>query len=75
MFSTRSTIILFYYMKKKLLPEAVTRKCSVKQILIKISQSSQENTCGSVSFVIKLYAGHTGKVGPRNLRCDPKVGP
>ena len=50
----------------------------MKQILVKISQSSQENTCGSVSFVIKLYAGHTGKVGPgilgATLRWDLRVG-
>ena len=30
---------------KYLEPEAVTRTCSVKNILLKISQNSQENTC------------------------------
>ena len=32
------------------------RGCSVKKVLLKISQSSQENTCARVSFLIKLQA-------------------
>ena len=34
--------------------EAVTQKCSVKKVLLKISQNSQENTCARVSYLIKL---------------------
>ena len=40
----------------KLLPEAVARRCSVKRVFLEISQSSQENTCARVSFLIKLQA-------------------
>ena len=31
-------------------PEAVTRRCSVKKVFLKISQNSQENTCARVFF-------------------------
>ena len=37
--------------------EAVTRRCSVKNLFLKISKNSQENTCARVSFLIKLQAG------------------
>ena len=30
--------------------EAVTRRCSVKKVFLKISQNSEENTCIRVSF-------------------------
>ena len=36
--------------------EAVARRCSVKMLLVEISQNSQENTCATVSFLIKLQA-------------------
>ena len=36
--------------------EAVIRRCSVKKVFLKILESSQENTCASVSFLIKLQA-------------------
>ena len=36
--------------------EAVARKCSVKKVLLVISQNSQENTCARVSFLTKLQA-------------------
>ena len=36
--------------------EAVARKCSVKRVLLKISQNSQENICARVSSLIKLQA-------------------
>ena len=36
--------------------EAVAWKCSVKKMFIEISQYSQESTCASVSFLIKLQA-------------------
>ena len=36
--------------------EAVVRRCSVKEVFLKISQNSQENTCARVSFLIKLQA-------------------
>ena len=38
------------------LTEAVTRRCSVKKVFLKISQNSQENTCARVSFLMKLQA-------------------
>ena len=34
--------------------EAVTRKCSVKKVLLEISQNSLENTCARVSFFNKV---------------------
>ena len=36
--------------------EAVARRCSIKKVLLEISQNSKENTCASVSFLIKLRA-------------------
>ena len=36
--------------------EAVVQRCSVKKLLVEISQNSQENTCARVSFLIKLQA-------------------
>ena len=40
--------------------EAVVRRCSVKKVFSKISQNSQENTCGRVSLLIKLPASASG---------------
>ena len=34
----------------------LVQRCSVKRVLLKISQNSQENTCARVSFLIKLQA-------------------
>ena len=34
--------------------EAVARKCSVKKVILVISQNSLENTCARASFLIKL---------------------
>ena len=34
--------------------EAAAQRCSVKKVLLEISQSSQENTCARVYFLIKL---------------------
>ena len=39
-----------------LVPEAVTRRCSVKEVFLEILQNSQENTCARVAFSIKLQA-------------------
>ena len=36
--------------------EAVVQRCSVKMVFLEISQDSQENTCATVSFLIKLQA-------------------
>ena len=36
--------------------EAVTRRYFVKTMSLKISQNSQENICGRVSFLMKLQA-------------------
>ena len=36
--------------------EAVVQRCSVKKVLLEISQNSQENTCARISFLIKLQA-------------------
>ena len=36
--------------------KAVARSCSVKKMLLKISQKSQENICTRACFLIKLQA-------------------
>ena len=36
--------------------EAVTQRCSIKNMFLKISQNLLENTCARVSFLIKLQA-------------------
>ena len=38
------------------LAEAVPQRCSVKKVLLEISQNPQGNTCARVSFLIKLQA-------------------
>ena len=39
-----------------LFTEAGIQRCSVKNVLLEISQNSQENICAIVSFLIKLQA-------------------
>ena len=39
-----------------IISEAVVKRCFVKKVFFEISQNSQENTCGRVSFSIKLQA-------------------
>ena len=36
--------------------EAIARRCSLKKVLLEMSQNSQENTCAKVSFLMKLRA-------------------
>ena len=36
--------------------EAVARRCSLKNVVLKISQNSLENTCVAISFLIKVQA-------------------
>ena len=39
--------------------EAVTRRCSVKKVLLEISQNSQENTCARVSLIyLQAWVGN-----------------
>ena len=46
-----------YCLRNSFIPsEAVARMCSVKKVFLEISQISQENTCATVSFLIKLKA-------------------
>ena len=40
--------------------EAIAQRCSIKKMLLEISQNSQENTCARVSFLIKLQARDSG---------------
>ena len=42
--------------RKSLHTESVTWRCSVKNVLLEISQNSQENICARVYFLIKLQA-------------------
>ena len=52
--STRLIILFCYTDVIKL--EAVIQRCFVKKVFLEISQNSQESTCASVSFLIKLQA-------------------
>ena len=38
------------------LVEAVVQRCSVKKVLLEVSQNSQESACARASFLIKLQA-------------------
>ena len=39
--------------------EAVVRRCSVEKVFLEILQSSQENTCARISFVINFIKKET----------------
>ena len=43
------------FSKTSLMREAVAQRCSVKKVFLEISQTSQENTCVRVSFLIKSF--------------------
>ena len=43
-------------LKKSDAVEAVARRCSIKKVLLEISQSSQKNTCVRATFLIKVQA-------------------
>ena len=48
--------------------EAVTRRCSVKNLFLEILHNSQENTCARASFFIKLQAsGHMPRLAQNNM--------
>ena len=42
---------------KRYITEAVVQGCSVKKMVLEISQNSQENICARASFLIKLQEG------------------
>ena len=42
--------------------EAVVQRCSVKKVLLEISQNSLENACARVSYLIKLPATLLNKI-------------
>ena len=42
--------------KNNIVKKAVAQRCSLKKLLLGISQNSQENTCTRVSFLIKFQA-------------------
>ena len=43
-----------FLVKSDFSSEVLVRGCSVKKVLLEISQNSQENPCSRVSFLIKL---------------------
>ena len=49
-FSPKNQINLFLRTPTDASLEAVVQRCSVKKVFLEVSQSSQENTCASVSF-------------------------
>ena len=65
--SELKVLINYYFLRKRRSQEplehlskeisgTVAQRCSVKKVFLEISQSSQENTCARVSFLIKLKA-------------------
>ena len=53
-----------------LVPEAVAQMCSVKKVLLEVSQSLQENTCARVSFLIKFFSKRDPGTGVLQWVCD-----
>ena len=56
-------LVLVYYEwqhinnhKKEHVTKAVLQRCSVKKVVLEISQNSQDNICTRASFLIKLTA-------------------
>ena len=43
-----------YFRRLFLLTETVVKRCSVKKVLLEISQNLQENTCARISFFDKV---------------------
>ena len=52
----KRTIIPWTFKLEKAILEVVFQRRSVKKVFLEISQNPQENTCGRVSFLIKLQA-------------------
>ena len=50
--------------------EEVAKRCSVKKVVLEISQNSQENTCVRVSFLIKLQASTCNFTKKETLACE-----
>ena len=50
----------------------IVRMCSVKKVLLEISQNSQENTCARDSFLIKFELQH-GLAPPQIFFCECRV--
>ena len=57
-------------LRQKRMTEAVVRRCSTKQMFLKISQNSQENTCFDVSF-LKSCSAQTLYKKRLERRCSP----
>ena len=49
-----------------LIPKPVVRRCTLKEVLLKISQNSQENTCARVSFLLRLQTSQNGQTRSSN---------
>ena len=49
-------ISLIHRVTLQIFPEAVVLRCSIKKMLLNISQNSPENACTRVSFLRKLQA-------------------
>ena len=62
------TVIIIHHDHHLYHSEAVTRKFSVKQVFLKISQNPQENICARVSFFIKLQAEACNFIKKETLR-------
>ena len=53
---TNQPIVLFMDGSENYIAEALAQRYSVKKVFLEILQNSQENTCASVSFLVKLQA-------------------
>ena len=71
-FHTRIPLTVFDDLVLLLLQQAVTGRCSVKELFLEILQNLQENTSTRVSFRKTFKKRqHSRKVGPSSLRWDP----
>ena len=55
---SRDVLQVFKFSQDYQYTEALVQRCSVKKVLLEISQNSEKNTCARVSFLIKLQAEH-----------------
>ena len=66
---------LFFRPQIDLGAQAVTQRCSLEKVLLKISQNSQENTSVEVALLLKLQASATILKKKHQHRCCPENSP
>ena len=58
-----NTLVLVFWLLVLFSAEAVVPRYSVEKVFLEISQNLQENTCATISFLIKLPASDREKKG------------